>query len=102
MFPFLILKTEVARASRVNKNLSRIIYENIKGVPNTRCFQAKPMISAPHNLNIVEISLVSLGERDELMAKRKSLLLQQAAKFHGLANEHGMGISAHRIILSRV
>lgn len=101
MFPFLILKSEVPRANGVNENLNRIIYRNIKRFPDTRCFQAKPIISAPDNLNIQEISLVPLGERDELMANTNSLLLQQVAKLPGLANEHGTGIPAQRIFLPR-
>lgn len=102
MFPFLILNTEVPRANWVNENLSRIIYRNIKRVPNTQCFQAKLIISAPDNLNIQEISKVSLGETDELMANTNYLLLQQVAKFPELANKHGMGIPTHSIFLSGV
>lgn len=33
-----------------------------------------------------------LGEKDELIANTNSLLLQQVAKFLGVAYEHGIGI----------
>lgn len=56
MFPFLMLKIEVPRASWVNENLSRTIYGNIKRVADTWCFQVKRIISAPDNLSIQEIS----------------------------------------------
>lgn len=45
---------------------------------------------------------MSLGKRDELITNTNSLVLQQVAKFPSLANEHGMGMLAHRIILSEV
>lgn len=83
MFPFLILRTEVPRANRANESLSRIIYGNIKRVPDTQCSQAKPIISAPDNLNIQEISDVPLGERNDLMANPNSLLLPVASGSSG-------------------